>query len=169
MIGETMNKWYTIFYSALFVEITFLIFSCVLRIYYLLCGLIISNIDTLSIMTKVASPIAIIIIPLETALFRHYLRKQKEPVLYANIPKRSEEEKIHRFFQIVISVFVVLWFAHGFVFSIIVEGRMNLRRGSDMYMFLAKPGNINILLSAIGIIIADFILYGTHANVKRRY
>jgi hypothetical protein len=118
-------------------------------------------------MVRFTLTIAIVVIPTESILLKFHLNKHKDVSTDVGMLEIRRKEKIHRYLQIVQIIFVGFWFAHGIVFSLVVEGRMNLQRGTDMYMFLGKPGNIIILSSLIGVTISDFILHGTHTNLRR--
>ena len=115
------------------------------------------------VMIKLARLIALLLMPLESTLYKVCLIKPKEKAGSSKIP---EKEQLHRLFQIVQYIFVIIWFVYWIVFSMVVEWRMGLKRSNDLYTFLRRAGSFIILPSGLGLVISDFIIYGTQ---KRPY
>lgn len=134
--------------GAVLLEGLVLVINCVLSIVWLLRCEAEQNMDQIKWIILVTVLISCIVIPIESVIF-HLCKKHNAGEERA-VPSGSTKQILSK----LRSAFVVLWFVHAIVFQIMVS-RYHWRHGSDQYMYYLRPGSIIILLSVVGIEIAD--------------
>ncbi len=109
---------------------------------------------------KASLCITLVVIPIESIVMKIYARRYKQLGIEEKTLIEQQEKKVDRIVGTLGIIAVVIWFAHGLVNLIVVEGQLGLRHGSDEYMILTRPGAILCALPTIAAVISRIILFG---------
>lgn len=132
-----------VYYYTILIESLILAVMCATSIFWLYSGEIEANIISLKYMINITLGISILFIPLESVAFHFYQNHNPQCAL------SFQRNHIRIIFPKLTHIFAFLFIVHFGVFKL-VQGKFQLKQGSDIYMRYIRPGSLITFMSLIG-------------------
>lgn len=140
-----------LFYYVILVESFILAILSIIAGVWLVMGEIGSRMTCLRGMIKFVFILSLVIIPIESHLFRLCQKHNPRCGL-------SHQNNFFKFiFPKLVYIFGFFWLLHAVLF-LLLANKLQLRQGTDSYMFYLRPGSIIIFVSAIGMEIVNYTI-----------